>query len=164
MKVAVRNYEISGLKNRLGRLLFSHEEIKERLKLQKCPAILPGNLVAYLHGALRYWDRTYWGLTCSGTGTWLFFKPFGWQKNGHPAKLFLAFWKFVVITVLCAPTWLKITYFDRNLLQVVLSLRYSTMIIIICIYLYDDKFDDSHHSKETDPNHNPNPKPKQTQP
>ena len=32
------------------------------------------------------------------------------------------------------------------------------MIIIICIY------DDSHHSKETDPNYNPNPKPKQTQP
>ena len=55
MKVA--NYEISGLKIRLGRLLFSHEEIKERLKLQKCPAILPGDL-ACLHGTLSYWVRT----------------------------------------------------------------------------------------------------------
>ena len=47
-----------------------------------------------------------------------------------------------------------------------LSTHLGMMIIII--YIYDDKFDDSHHSKETDPNHNPNhnpnPKPKQTQP
>ena len=43
-----------------------------------------------------------------------------------------------------------------------LSSHLGMMIIIICIY--DDKFDDSHHCKETDPNYNPNPKPKQTQP
>ena len=30
MKVTVRNYEISGLKIRLGRLLFSHKEVKEQ--------------------------------------------------------------------------------------------------------------------------------------
>ena len=32
MKVVVRNYEISGLKIRFGRFLFSHEGIKEQLK------------------------------------------------------------------------------------------------------------------------------------
>ena len=42
-----------------------------------------------------------------------------------------------------------------------LSSYLGMMIIIICIY--DDKFDDSHHFKETDPNHNRKPKPKQTQ-
>ena len=42
-------------KIQLDRLLFSHEEIKEKLKLRKCPAILPSNLVC-LHGALWYWD------------------------------------------------------------------------------------------------------------
>ena len=55
IKVMVRNYEISDLKIRLGRFLFSHKEIKEWLKLQKCPAILPGNLAClHVHGALRY--------------------------------------------------------------------------------------------------------------
>ena len=55
MKVVVRNYEISDLKIRLGRFLFSHKEIKEWLKLQKCPAILPGNLAClHVHGTLRY--------------------------------------------------------------------------------------------------------------
>ena len=44
-----------------------------------------------------------------------------------------------------------------------LSTHLGMMIIII--YIYDDKFDDSHHSKETDSNHTPNnPKPKPTQP
>ena len=49
-----------------------------------------------------------------------------------------------------------------------LSSHLGMMIIIFCIIPYDDKFDDSHNSKETDPNYNPNPnpnpKPKQTQP
>ena len=53
-------------------------------------------------------------------------------------------------------TLLKITYFDRNLLQLVLLLRYDDNHLYT---VYDDKFDDSHHSKETDPNHKPNPQP-----
>ena len=71
----------------------------------------------------------------SGTGTELGlflakFVKFGFFEN-HLAGRKMAikpncFWpilKFVVITVLYAKTLLKITYFDRNLLQVVLSLR-----------------------------------------
>ena len=45
IKVAVRNYEISGVNIRLGRFIFS-------------PAILPHANLACLPGALRYWDRT----------------------------------------------------------------------------------------------------------
>ena len=50
---------------------------------------------------------------------------------------------------------------------IVICYKLSTHLgmMIIIIYIYDDKFDDSHHSKETDSNHNPNnPKPKPTQP
>ena len=55
IKVMVRNYEISDRKIRLGRFLSSHKEIKEWLKLQKWPAILPGNLAClHVHGTLRY--------------------------------------------------------------------------------------------------------------
>ena len=36
---------------------FHTKKLTERLKLQKCPAILPGDL-ACLHGTLSYWVRT----------------------------------------------------------------------------------------------------------
>ena len=49
MKVVVRNYEIP------GRLLFAHEEIKEQLKLRKCPTILTSRVCM---ARSRYWDQT----------------------------------------------------------------------------------------------------------
>ena len=98
-------------------MLFSHKEIKEWLKLRKCPAILPGNLTC-LHGALRYWDQI-WPFFSQMFRIWFFWKLCGWQKNGHLAKLFLAYFGIFEI---CHHNCSLCSVF---VLQVVLSLRYS---------------------------------------
>ena len=48
--------------NNTGRLLFSHEEFIEQLKLQKCLLV-----TSCLHGALRYWTELYdnWTIACA---------------------------------------------------------------------------------------------------